>query len=187
MKELARRVLPHLSNDQCRIAAACVLDYADAHKITAAHLTPTRLETYLTAYFKDPLAVTRQQNEFIRSINWPKRKAFFQAAPLLNYLAEREAHVRPYNNPSSSTHDEIQNQGYLFHGDLRPGTRFILDRPSTHDREYLKIKKESDNTLKYTPYSRQLAAGQENNSQTRIAEILLDALREKGGKKFVTV
>ncbi len=183
IRELARQLLPALSDHQRRLAAACILEAPDAHRVNATHLTQERLARYLERYFSDPLSIVRRQNDFIRALKPDERKPFFRQAPLLNYLAEREAHVRPYDAPSRKTHEQKTNVGYLFHGDLLPGSRFDIDRPSTHDREYLKVKKESRNTLPYSSGARQLAVHPMNFTQKQMAHILMDTFKEKGGAK----
>lgn len=157
MRELARRIFSGLSEEQRKLAAACVLEVPDSRKLHADRLKSRHLETYLENYFKDPLAVVRRQNDFIRGLNAENRKPFFRAAVLLNALVEKEAHVRPYDSPSSTTHHELRGAPYLFHGDILPGTRFRLGQADSYDRELLKINKDSSNTLPYTVGARRQA------------------------------
>lgn len=179
----AGQVLEKLTGYQKRMAAACMLDYADAGTIQASHLTVHLFQKYLESYFTDPLAVTRRQNDFIRHLNPAERKPFFRAGPLLNCLVERQAHLRPYGRPSGKTHQELNNVGYLFHGDILPGTHFVLDKRFTHDREYLEIKKNSENALPYLRGARQLATHTDRYSQATTALALMDSLKGKGGMK----
>jgi len=180
MEDIARRVLLHLDAHQTRLIAG-VLNLPGAGR-PKFRLTQGDVHNYLRAYFSSPLEVTRAQNDYIKALALHERQHFFKPATQLNYLAERYAHIRPYDEPSPKTHEQVEGIEYIFHGDLMPGTRFVLDQPWTHDRNYLPTKKNSRNTLPYTIGARMLAVGGTN--QHGMACILLEhAVHEKGGPK----
>ncbi|MBI4361175.1 transglutaminase domain-containing protein [Candidatus Micrarchaeota archaeon] len=177
MNELIQRVWKQLSGHQKRLMASCVLEVPDSRRVKPGDLTAERFAKYLSTYFKDPLSMVRRQNDFIRGLPAPDRESFYEQAPLLNALVEKEAHVRPDEKPSDATHEERTGLSYLFHGDILPGTQFELGHLATYDRELLKINKDSPNTLPYTLGARRLAVT--TFSEVQIARELLHALHDQ--------
>ncbi len=120
--------------------------------------------------------MVRRQNDFIENRMWPFRKRWMRQAALLNAHIESFMRREMPSVPDSESHEELQNQDYLHHGDILPATNFALGWPQTYYRELLLIDKNSRNTLKYSLAARALAV--KGKSHREIAETMYRKIRK---------
>lgn len=131
-------------------------------------LTEVQFNQYLETYRLDPYQVNRLQNQFISKKIFFSRNGWAKQAVLLNAIVERKYPMNWTGIPDEMTHRVIENASYLVHGDILPGTPFILGNPYTYSRELLRIEKDSPHTVKVTRRAKFLAA--QGKSELEIAK-----------------